>query len=80
MNSLKLPPKIGDRIVIGDWVQFPTTVNCVERFDDEGVVIYVTTKYPEDDPFFKVKSEGSRVYLRDEGKTWHRYAAHPKLD
>jgi len=80
MNNYKLPPEIGDRIVIGDWVQFPTVVNCVETLLDTRVCIHVTTTYPEDDPFFKVKKETSKVYLHDEGQSWHRYEAHPKLN
>ncbi len=76
---MKLPPNIGDRIVIGDWIQFPTTVDCVEKCA-EGVVIYVTTKYPKGDPYLKCESDAGKVYLRDEGKPWHRYEEHPKLN
>ena len=79
MNTFKLAPDIGERIVIGDWHQFETLVNCVEKVDG-CIVIYVTTFYPEGDPYFRNKSETSRVYLHDEGKTWHRYNAHPKLN
>lgn len=77
---MKLPPNIGDRIVIGDWVQFPTTVNCVETLDDGRTCIYVTTEYPEDDPFFKRKIDRTKVYLKDEGSSWHRFFAHSKLN
>ena len=76
MNGYKLPPKIGDRIVISNWAQFPTIVNCVETFEDKRVCIYVTTKYPKDDPFFEVKEDRSKVYLHDEGESWCRYEAY----
>ena len=80
MNSLKLPPDIGDRIVIGDWCQFTTIVNCVEELDDRRICIHVTTKYPEKDPFFNNNSESTKVYLHDEGKIWYRYKDYPRLN
>ena len=80
MNSYKTPPQIGDRIIISDWVQFETTVNCVEELPDKRVCIHVTTKYPENDPFFTRKSETSKVYLHDEGKVWCRYDSHPMVN
>ena len=80
MNSYKLPPEIGDRIVIGDWFQFRTVVNCVEKLVDRRVRIHVTTEYPKNDPFFKRESETSIVYLHDEGKSWHRYDGHPMVN
>ena len=76
---MKLPPQIGERIVIGDWIQFPTTVTYIEALPDKRVCIYVTTKYP-DDPMFRTGSDTSKVYLHEEGDTWHRYNAHPGLN
>jgi hypothetical protein len=77
---LGAPPQIGDRVVLGDWYQFKSHVTCVEDLDDCRVCLHVTIEYPENDPFFKRSREHVKVYLKDEGETWHRYSSHPKLN
>lgn len=79
MSEYKLPPNIGDRIVIGDWTQFLTTVAHVEMLEDKRICIHVTIEYP-DDPYFPSKYEISKVYLHEEGQTWYRYGSHPSIN
>ena len=75
--NYKLPPSIGDRIVIGSWEQFPAIVTYLETLDDRRICIYVTMTYPHDS-FFKHKNGTSKVYLHEEGDTWHRYNDYSK--
>lgn len=77
--KLKAPPLVGDRIVIGNWHQFKSTVSCVEEMSGGRTRIHVTTEYP-DDPYFKRAKESSKVWLHDEGSTWHTMNGYPQVN
>lgn len=77
-NILNTPPQVGDKIILGDWHQFKSWVSCVED-EDGATLIHVTIEYP-DDPFFTRKQESAKVYLHDEGKTWHRVNSYPYVN
>ena len=79
ITKLKMPPQVGDKVILGDWQQFKSWVSCVEDLDGRRVNVHITIEYP-DDPFFKNKQETVIVYLHDEGRTWHRYESCPKLN
>ena len=75
---MSAPPQVGDQVVIGDWYQFKSTVSLVEE-EYGSVIIHVTTEYP-DDPYFTRKADTIKVFLHDEGRTWHRLNSYPHLN
>ena len=79
MEGLKAPPKVGDRVVLGDWHVYKSHVSCVEEVPGGRVYIHITMEYPED-PYFKNKQETIKVWLHDEGDTWHRANSYPHVN
>jgi len=73
------PPKVGDKVVLGDWHQFKSTVSLVEDEAGGNVAIHITMEYP-DDPYFSRSKETVKVFLHDEGSSWHRWDSYPRVN
>lgn len=79
MKGLKSPPMVGDKVVVGKWHVYKSYVSCVEDEPGGRVLIHITTEYP-DDPYFKRKKDTCKVWLHDEGDTWHRADSYPHVN
>jgi len=64
---MKLPPQIGDRVIVSDWAQFETTISLVEDYDGHSTMLHLRWDLGDGKP------HTSHVWLHDEGKTWIRY-------
>jgi len=76
---MKNPPQLGTKVILGDWHQYKSKVSCVEDLPDGRVQVHITVEYP-DDPYFKRKQETVKVWLHDEGNTWHRANSYPLVN
>jgi hypothetical protein len=70
---------IGDRVVLGHWAHFKSVVSDSKEIPGDIVQLTIVTCFPIDD-YFKWDLEASKVYLHDEGKTWHRMSQHSWLE
>ena len=70
--------KVGDRVVVYGWSQYPTHITRIYWEDNKGqetdIEALATTVRLELEWLIDGQKSKSKVKLHDEGKTWYRYS------